>query len=95
MIVTMVNALKLNEMDNVAVLLKDAGAGEKVVVEGGKGVRALEFVKAGHKVAVKQIDAGTPVFRYGEEIGAATETIAPGTWVHTHNVRSQRMGDLE
>ena len=78
-----------------AVLLKDAGAGEEIVVEGCAAGRTIEPVKAGHKVALEQINAGTPVFRYGEEIGAATETIAPGAWVHTHNVRSQRMGNLE
>jgi altronate hydrolase len=43
-------------------------------------------VAAGHKVAVRVVAAGAPVRRYGQIIGVASAEIAPGAWVHTHNL---------
>ena len=40
----------------------------------------------GHKMAVAPIAAGAPVLKFGQIIGFATEDIAPGDWVHAHNV---------
>lgn len=48
-------------------------------------------IPPGHKVAVRPHAAGEPIRRYGQIIGFATEAIAPGDWVHTHNCA---MGDF-
>ena len=40
----------------------------------------------GHKMAVAPIAQGEPVRKYDQIIGFATQAIAPGDWVHTHNV---------
>jgi altronate hydrolase len=48
-------------------------------------------IPPGHKVAVRPHAVGEPVRRYGQIIGFATEAIAPGEWVHTHNLA---MGDF-
>ena len=48
-------------------------------------------VPPGHKVAVRPHAVGEAIRRYGQIIGFATETIAPGDWVHTHNCA---MGDF-
>ena len=48
-------------------------------------------IPPGHKVAVRGHAVGEPIRRYGQIIGFATETIAPGDWVHTHNCA---MGDF-
>ena len=45
-------------------------------------------IPAGHKYALKNIQEGEYVIKYGEIIGRATQNIAEGEWVHTHNVRS-------
>jgi len=42
-------------------------------------------VPPGHKVATRAHAPGEEIRRYGQIIGFATETIAPGDWVHTHN----------
>ena len=47
-----------------------------------------ETVPAGHKYALRSIGKGEAVIKYGEIIGRATQDIAEGEWVHTHNVRS-------
>ncbi len=47
-----------------------------------------EKIPAGHKYALKNIQEGEYVIKYGEIIGRATQNIAEGDWVHTHNVKS-------
>jgi len=55
------------------------------------GVAAAVRVPAGHKVAVRGHAPGDAVRRYGQIIGFATQPIAPGDWVHSHNLA---MGDF-
>ena len=45
-------------------------------------------IPAGHKYALRAIEAGEYVIKYGEIIGKATQAISAGEWVHTHNVKS-------
>ena len=45
-------------------------------------------IPAGHKYALQDISTGEYVIKYGEIIGRATQDIAKGEWVHTHNVKS-------
>ena len=47
-----------------------------------------ETIPAGHKYALKDVVKGEYVIKYGEIIGRATQDIAKGEWVHTHNVKS-------
>ena len=54
-----------------------------------------EDIPFGHKVALTDIPRGTPVLKYGEQIGLATHDIARGQHVHVHNIESTRgRGDL-
>ena len=50
-----------------------------VVADGGE-------VPVGHKVAVRAVAKGQPVRKYGHVIGWATQDIAPGDHVHSHNL---------
>lgn len=50
------------------------------------GVRALERIPPGHKVAVRPHAEGAAVSRYGQIIGFATRAIEPGQHVHTQNI---------
>ena len=47
-----------------------------------------EKIPSGHKFALRDVGAGEPIIKYGEVIGRATADIAPGEWVHTHNLKS-------
>jgi altronate hydrolase len=49
-------------------------------------VEALPGVPRGHKVAVRDIQAGATVRKYGQVIGVARVPIAAGEHVHTHNL---------
>jgi altronate hydrolase len=44
------------------------------------------LIPPGHKVATRAITVGEPVRRYNQIIGFATQPIAPGEHVHTHNL---------
>ncbi len=79
-------AIRIDERDNVAVVTAAVAAGDPVELPAGEPLRALEPVPRGGKIALTAIAAGRPVVRYGEEIGLATEDIAAGRHVHTHNL---------
>ena len=49
---------------------------------------ALSGDKTGHKFALTDIAKGEKVIKYGMPIGYATENIAKGAHVHTHNVKT-------
>lgn len=89
----MIKALKINDRDNVAVLLADAAAQEEI--EAGDGpaavrLRARQAIAFGHKVALADLAPGQPIVKYGEEIGRAGTAILAGDWVHLHNVDCRR-----
>lgn len=54
-----------------------------------------EQIPAGHKYALSSIRKGEYVVKYGEIIGRATQDIAKGEWVHTHNVQSHLDENVE
>jgi altronate dehydratase len=86
--------LVISDRDNVATALESLEAGRCLDVRGAM-VTVREAVPAGHKVAISEIAAGQPVVKYGSPIGSATQAIAAGAHVHTHNVASARgRGDL-
>ncbi|MGN0998029.1 MAG: UxaA family hydrolase [Faecousia sp.] len=76
--------------DNVVVALRAIPAGTEVA-----GVKATSDIPQGHKMAIKPIFAGQNVSKYGFSIGHATVDIAPGAWVHTHNMATNLSGELE
>ncbi|WP_254547117.1 UxaA family hydrolase [Halomarina pelagica] len=77
--------------DNVATALRALEAGEAVTVAVGDEERTVEVnedVRFGHKIAIEEVGTGDTVTKYGKSIGNAIERIAPGDWVHVHNVES-------
>jgi altronate hydrolase len=86
--------LVISDRDNVATALEALETG-RTVTANGVSVVVLEPVAAGHKIALRTIAMGEGVFKYGSPIGTATQEIAAGAHVHTHNVASSRgRGDL-
>jgi altronate hydrolase len=72
--------LRLNASDNVVVAVDPFEPGQDV-----EGVVALARVPRGHKMATKQIVKGQPISKFGQIIGFASEDIAPGAHIHSHN----------
>ena len=77
----------LNPEDNVVVCGRAVLAGEIMNIAGRTVVVACD-VALGHKIARAPINPGLPIIKYGMSIGSATAAIAPGDWVHLHNMRS-------
>lgn len=48
-------------------------------------IEAVARVLKGHKMSVGKIEKGEPIIKFGQIIGFASEDIAPGEHVHTHN----------
>jgi altronate hydrolase len=80
------NALRIDADDNVVTLLAAVESGEPVTWAEGCSVVAFEKLPMGHKVAIRAITPGGEIRKYGHPIGAASRAIAPGQWVHTHNL---------
>lgn len=80
-------AVKITSQDNVAVAAENIAAGDiAVLTEGNETITMLDDVNIGHKLAIAPIAKGENIIKYGVIIARATTDIAPGNWVHTHNV---------
>ncbi|HWV10351.1 MAG TPA: altronate dehydratase family protein [Pseudomonas sp.] len=73
----------LSDADSVAVARKALAQGVRVE---SLGLDAADDIPSGHKIARRAIAKGEPVLKYGQVIGVATQDIAVGAHVHTHNV---------
>jgi altronate dehydratase small subunit len=81
----------INQKDNVATALETLGAGRVVQVEiQGRleEVTLLSEIPMGHKFALRDIEDGGLVIKYGETIGRSRAKIKRGAHVHVHNVVS-------
>src|SRR6195952_1650099 len=77
----MASFLRLHPTDNVVVAVTDLSPGEIV-----DDVKIARRIPRGHKAAVRPIAKDTPALKFGQIIGFATQDIAPGDWVHEHNI---------
>ncbi len=72
--------MHLSPADTVGVALRALKSGEAAL-----GVTLLADIPQGHKFAITAMAKGTAVVKYGQVMAVATEDIAPGAHVHSHN----------
>lgn len=72
----------LNPNDNV-------GVATQTLLPSDDSDLIAERVPRGHKIALRDLQAGERVFKFGSMIGLTTETVAKGCHVHTHNLAFQ------
>ena len=70
----MKDTIKLNELDNVVIALKD--------------ILRDDIIPMGHKIANKDILKGEMIIKYGMPIGKATKDILKGENVHINNIKT-------
>ena len=94
-------ALKVEDMDTVATIFAEniaAGSKISVVDLSGKQVEEIQVshdIHYGHKIALKDMEKGEDVFKYGICIGFTSCQIKKGELIHVHNLESKRgRGDL-
>lgn len=81
-----VDFIYLDGNDNICVATRNLSKGTILDVE-DQSFELQEDIRIGHKIAIREIDSETPVYKYGQPIGLSTERVTPGQWVHVHNVK--------
>lgn len=80
--------IQIQTHDNVAVALQNLSAGETLQLDNGTNITLKQDIPRGHKFAIQAIKQAENVIKYGYPIGHATQDIAIGEYVHTHNVKT-------
>ena len=83
----------MDARDWVATALVDLRAGEEADLFSPENaalgkITAAEDIPYGNKIALRDIETGQRVIKYGAEIGECTRKIGKGCLVHVHNVKS-------
>lgn len=86
--------IRIHPNDNVAVALRKVEKGETAVIE-GKEYEVLEEIPFGHKMALNDMEERTLVMKYGCPIGHTDRAVKAGSWLHSHNVKTNLEGVLE
>lgn len=71
--------IKVHPQDNVAIIVNSGGLREGARFPCGLALR--ENIPQGHKVSLRELNAGEAIIRYGEVIGYAKEHLEKGCWV--------------
>ena len=94
-----VDALIMKSQDNVATVIRDIELCENVFATLGDKIftiQATEKIPFGFKIALRNIQQGEFIIKYGEIIGKANTFIHAGACVHIHNLDGIRgRGDVE
>ena len=83
-------SLMIHPADSVVCVLEDAKKGDTVRPPDGAEVTLLADIEFAHKVCIKDLKKGDPVYKYGEEIGYMLTDAPKGTWIHNHNMGCDR-----
>ena len=85
--------------DNIGFIKQEVSKGQKINIQCQEIeglIDAKEDIPFGFKIALKNINQGERIYKFGEAIGIARVPIAKGEMVHVHNVDGLRgRGDLE
>ena len=73
--------------DNCATSLTDIPKDDVIQIS-GNNIKINHDIPMGHKFALKNLNTGDLIKKYGQIIGIATEDIKVGDWIHTYNVKS-------
>ena len=53
-------------------------------------IRALQDIPIGHKVALRDMNPGDTIYKYGVDIGKVVAPIKAGEHAHVHNIKTKR-----
>ena len=84
--------IQINPLDNVAVALQPLKKGTTVELD-DLTLLLKEDIMQGHKFALKDLNTNDLIIKYGNPIDHATTEISAGSWIHTHNLKTN-LGDL-
>ncbi|HYJ82608.1 MAG TPA: altronate dehydratase family protein [Allosphingosinicella sp.] len=84
--------LRLDPGDDVAVALRTLAAGTRAEAADGIALEVRDEIPGGHKVALRDMDAGETVRKFGWPIGMLTAGVRAGEHVHGHNLSTRLSG---
>ncbi len=87
------SVIKIHPMDNVVIALSDLPQGFLLPLDEIE-ITLQQPVQRGHKIAITTLSKDTHITKYGFPIGHATEEIPLGSWVHSHNMKTNLSGEL-
>ena len=73
--------IRLHPDDDVVIARQQLMSGSTV-----ENIAVCGLIPPGHKIATRAIQTGEAVRRYNQIIGFASQAIAPGEHIHTHNL---------
>ena len=85
-----------DEKDNVAVVvIETTKKGQECsawIMENDKTIKvnSTDKVPLGHKIALKDLNEGDTILKYGHDIGKVVKPIKKGDHVHVHNVKTKK-----
>ena len=85
-----------DEKDNVAVVvIETTQKGQDCnawIMENDKTVKinSISEIPLGHKIALKDLNEGDTILKYGHDIGKVVKSIKKGEHVHVHNVKTKK-----
>ena len=85
-----------DEKDNVGVVvIETTKKGQDCnawIMENDKSIKvpSLNEVPLGHKIALKDLNEGDTILKYGHDIGKVVKAIKKGEHVHVHNVKTKK-----
>ena len=85
--------IRIHANDNVAIVANDGGL--KAGAEFADGLRLVDNVPQGHKVALVDLAEGEAVRRYDVVIGYAQKALPRGSWVHERVMRMPVAPELD
>lgn len=86
-----INGMYMNTEDNVVTSLQQLEKNEEISYyfnDGIERISLIEDIPKYHKVALKDVDEGDFIFKYGEVIGVTMEPIKKGQHVSHLNIES-------
>jgi len=84
--------IKINANDNVVIALRNFSAGETIVVD-NDSITLVNDIERGHKIALRDINIGEDIIKYGYPIAVAYTAIKKGEHVHVQNVKT-KLGEV-
>src|SRR5205809_8146433 len=85
--------VQVDPRDNVAIIVNPEGLAAGAAFPCGLAV--TERIPQSHKVALRPIEAGGPIVRYGQIIGLAAGDICAGAWVREELVQLPKAPPLD
>ncbi|MFV5694771.1 galactarate dehydratase [Flavobacterium sp. LB3P122] len=85
--------IKTTPLDNVGIVANTLGLAEGTLIQ--EGIKLLQYIPSGHKVALSDINKGGEIIRYGQTIGYANKLVKQGEWIEESKMDLPNPPDLQ